>query len=54
MLRYAHVPIHVCVNGRHIQSLEPVPEVSRMLIADHSMVGLHVRNVFDGTLSRVQ
>ena len=33
---------------RHIQNLVPVPEVARMLIADRNMVGLHVRNVFDG------
>ena len=33
---------------RHVQNLVPVPEVARMLIADRNMVGLHVRNVFDG------
>eukprot|EP00966_Prymnesium_polylepis_P148924 3440723-Prymnesium_polylepis.1 len=33
---------------RHLQTLVPVPAVARMLVADRSMVGLHVRNVFDG------
>jgi len=32
---------------RHLQTLVPVPAVARMLVADRSMVGLHVRNVFD-------
>jgi len=32
---------------REIQRLQPVDEVQKMLVADHSMIGIHVRNVFD-------
>mmetsp|Transcript_13376 Transcript_13376/g.31847 ORF Transcript_13376/g.31847 Transcript_13376/m.31847 type:complete len:467 (-) Transcript_13376:237-1637(-) len=32
---------------RYVQKLVPVPEVSRRIIADSTMVGLHIRNVFD-------
>lgn len=32
---------------RQIQRLRPVGDVQRLLVADRTMVGLHVRNVFD-------
>ena len=32
---------------RQIQRLQPVPKVQRLLVADRTMIGLHVRNVFD-------
>lgn len=34
---------------RFVKKLVPVPEVARRLVADKKMIGLHIRNVFDGS-----
>ena len=37
---------------RFLRQLEPVDRVRKMLVADRSMVGLHVRNIFDAPRAR--